>query len=220
VWVRVGAAGAHTELFGYRFSGNPSAGGQADRVPCQPWPLGGRISQILSLIASLTHVGGMPLRFVEQRVVRSTTVTVQKELDLHQVVLEDPALRSPNGSKPMRRTYGYVATPEAAAAFGEAYAEQIHNRNVESQEQCLEKFSAAEGLQKQIEQRRRDKKRRLENKEKYGTARRPSTASDRSRLAIKTAKTPRTGQADRNNWAASTDENEGQVERELGYEED
>ena len=59
-----------TELFGYRFSGNPSAGGQADRVPCQPWPLGGRISQILSLIASLTHVGGMPLRFVEQRVVR------------------------------------------------------------------------------------------------------------------------------------------------------
>ena len=46
---------ATTELFGYRFSGNPSAGGQADRVPCQPWPLGGRISQILSLIASLTH---------------------------------------------------------------------------------------------------------------------------------------------------------------------
>ena len=50
-----GKRGLDTELFGYRFSGNPSAGGQADRVPCQPWPLGGRISQILSLIASLTH---------------------------------------------------------------------------------------------------------------------------------------------------------------------
>ena len=86
----------------------------------------------------------MPLRFGEQRVLRSTTVTVQKELELYQVVLEDPDMRSPNGSKPMRRTYGYVATPEAAAAFGQAYAEKIHERNVESQEQCLEQFAAAE----------------------------------------------------------------------------
>ena len=100
----------------------------------------------------------MPLRFVEQRVLRSTTVTVQKELELYQVVLEDPDMRSPNGSKPMRRTlYGYVATPEAAAAFGQAYAEKIHERKVESQDQCLEQFAAAEGSQKQIEQRRRDK---------------------------------------------------------------
>ena len=110
----------------------------------------------------------MPPHFVEQRVLRSTTVTVQKELELYQVVLEDPDMRSPNGSKtptthalerspngskPMRRTYGYVATPQAAAAFGQAYAEKIHERNVESQEQCLEQFAAAEGSQKQIEQR-------------------------------------------------------------------
>ena len=163
----------------------------------------------------------MPPRFVEQRVLRSTTVTVQKELDLYQVVLEDPDMRSPNGSKPMRRTYGYVATPQAAAAFGQAYAEKIHERNVESQEQCLEQFAAAEGSQKQIEQRRRDKKRREENLKKYGKARRPSAAADGSRFAIKSAGTPRTEQAGRSSWvvAEQPDHGEAVVERELGYDE-
>ena len=164
----------------------------------------------------------MPLRFVEQRVVRSTTVTVQKELELHQVVLEDPGLRSPNGSKPMRRTYGYVPTPEAAAAFGEAYAEKIHERNKASQDKCLEQFSTAAGGQKQIEQRRRDKKRRENNREEFGTARRPSGGPDGSRNAIKSAKTPRTEPADRTSWAVAEETEEGfgvVAGRELGYEE-
>ena len=119
------------------------------------------------------------------------------------------------------RTYGYVATPEAEAAFGRAYAEEIHDRNVESHQECLENIVADEGSKKQIEQWLQDRKRRADNMETFGTARRPPSSGGGNRLAIKSAaKTPRTGQLGRNYWAVAIDEDNAQVERELGYEED
>jgi hypothetical protein len=70
------------------------------------------------------------------------------------------------------------------------------------------------------EQRRRDKKHREENLEKYGKARRPIAAADGSRIAIKSARTPRTEQAGRSSWVvAEQPDGEAAVERELGYDE-
>jgi hypothetical protein len=139
-------------------------------------------------------------RFVDQHVVR--TITIQKELSLQQVVVEDANIRSPNGTKPMRRAYGYLPTREAAAAFGADYAEHIHERNVGSQTKCMEEFVSTASEQKQIEQRQRDRKRRDINKQKYGTsARRGGPARSNE---VKSAKTPRPEQPGRAHWSATT----------------
>jgi hypothetical protein len=78
----------------------------------------------------------------------------------------------------MRRTYEYLlSTPFAAAAFGDDYAENIHEHNVEAHhwhKSCLEEFQVAMRSKKQIEQRWRDKRRREANQAEYGTARWPS----------------------------------------------
>lgn len=130
--------------------------------------------------------------------------------------MEDANIRSPNGTKPMRRAYGYLPTREAAAAFGADYAEYIYERNVGLQTKCMEEeFASASSEQKWFEQRRRDRKRRDINKEKYGTARRPSLNE------VKSAKTPRMKQPGRAHWSAATgvmDCTDGPVERELEYD--
>ena len=57
---------------------------------------------------------------VDELPMPDVTVPVVLELSSSQVVLEDVELRSPGFSKPMRRAYKYVQTPEHVPGMGDA----------------------------------------------------------------------------------------------------
>ena len=119
-------------------------------------------------------------RWVGERTVDTVTVPVPVQVDLREATIEAD-IRSPGLSRPMRRTYTYIHTPDAAAAWGAEIAEEVHEENLESRLKVERAFEDAEAEQKRIECAAR-------NKQKYGTARKPK-ARDAS------AATPRTGSA-------------------------
>ena len=55
----------------------------------------------------------------------------------------------------MQRTYNYIPTPDAAAAWGAAIAEEVHEENVEARLKVKLAFEDAQARQKQIENKRR-----------------------------------------------------------------
>ena len=73
----------------------------------------------------------------------------------------------------MRRTYTYIHTPDAVAAWGAEIAEEVHEENLESRLKAERAFEDAEAGQKRIENKRRARECAARNKQKYGTARKP-----------------------------------------------
>ena len=126
-------------------------------------------------------------RWVGERTVDTVTVPVPVQVDLREATIEAD-IRSPGLSRPMRRTYTYIHTPDAAAAWGAEIAEEVHEENLESRLKVERAFEDAEAEQKRIENKRRARECAARNKQKYGTARKPK-ARDAS------AATPRTGSA-------------------------
>ena len=70
-------------------------------------------------------------RWVGERTVDTVTVPVPVQVDLREATIEAD-IRSPGLSRPMRRTYTYIHTPDAAAAWGAELAEEVHEENLES----------------------------------------------------------------------------------------
>ena len=62
-------------------------------------------------------------RWLREEVIGSVEVQVPLRVELRKVTVEAD-VRSPGGTKPMRREYEYIPTRDAAAAFGEAYGEE------------------------------------------------------------------------------------------------
>jgi len=62
-------------------------------------------------------------------------------IELRKVVLQAD-IRSPGGRKPMRRSYTYLPTPDAAMV-GSEYAVQVHNENVLERRKVEEEFEQA-----------------------------------------------------------------------------
>ena len=76
------------------------------------------------------------------------------QVDLREATIEAD-IRSPGLSRPMRRTYTYIHTPDAAAAWGAEIAEEVHEENLESRLKVERAFEDAEAEQKRIENKRR-----------------------------------------------------------------
>jgi hypothetical protein len=148
-----------------------------------------RISGISARLShSATPAAAMSrARWVGERTVDTVTVPVPVQVDLREATIEAD-IRSPGLSRPMRRTYTYIHTPDAAAAWGAEIAEEVHEENLESRLKVERAFEDAEAEQKRIENKRRARECAARNKQKYGTARKPK-ARDAS------AATPRTGSA-------------------------
>ena len=111
-------------------------------------------------------------RWVGERTVDTVTVPVPVQVDLREATIEAD-IRSPGLSRPMRRTYTYIHTPDAAAAWGAEIAEEVHEENLESRLKVERAFEDAEAEQKRIENKRRARECAARNKQKYGTARKP-----------------------------------------------
>ena len=121
-------------------------------------------------------------RWVGERTVDTVTVPVPVQVDLREATIEAD-IRSPGLSRPMRRTYTYIHTPDAAAAWGAEIAEEVHEENLESRLKVERAFEDAEAEQKRIENKRRARECAARNKQKYGTARKPK-ARDASARAL------------------------------------
>ena len=93
-------------------------------------------------------------RWVGERTVDTVTVPVPVQVDLREATIEAD-IRSPGLSRPMRRTYTYIHTPDAAAAWGAEIAEEVHEENLESRLKVERAFEDAEAEQKRIENKRR-----------------------------------------------------------------
>ena len=146
------------------------------------------IRDLVRLSHSATPAAAMSrARWVGERTVDTVTVPVPVQVDLREATIEAD-IRSPGLSRPMRRTYTYIHTPDAAAAWGAEIAEEVHEENLESRLKVERAFEDAEAEQKRIENKRRARECAARNKQKYGTARKPK-ARDAS------AATPRTGSA-------------------------
>ena len=102
----------------------------------------------------------------------TVTVPVPMQVELREATIEAD-IRSPGLTKPMQRTYNYIPTPDAAAAWGAAIAEEVHEENVEARLKVERAFEDAQARQKQIENKRRARECAARNKQKYGTARKP-----------------------------------------------
>ena len=126
-------------------------------------------------------------RWVGERIVDTVTVPVPMQVELREATIK-ANIRSPGLSKPMRRTYTYIPTPDAAAAWGAEIAEEVHEENIESRLKVERAFEYAEANQRRIENKRRARECAARNQQKYGTARKPK-ARDAS------AATPRTDSA-------------------------
>ena len=64
-------------------------------------------------------------RWVAEETIEELEVQVTVQVSLRAVTVEAARLRSPGGSKPMRRKYTYIATPEVAA-FDNELAKKVH----------------------------------------------------------------------------------------------
>ena len=111
-------------------------------------------------------------RWVGERTVDIVTVPVPVQVALREATIEAD-IRSPGLSRPMRRTYTYIHTPDAVAAWGAEIAEEVHEENLESRLKAERAFEDAEAGQKRIENKRRARECAARNKQKYGTARKP-----------------------------------------------
>ena len=111
-------------------------------------------------------------RWVGERTVDTVTVPVPMQVDLREATIEAD-IRSPGLSRPMRRTYTYIPTPDAAAAWGADIAEEVHEENVEARLKVERAFQYAEAEQKRIENRRRARECAARNKSR-STAQRAS----------------------------------------------
>ena len=115
-------------------------------------------------------------RWLREEVIGSVEVQVPLRVELRKVTVEAD-VRSPGGTKPMRREYEYIPTRDAAAAFGEAYGEKVHHENVAERDRVQREIEQAQAQKRRIEARRRDGERRARNKSQVGTARRPKCAA-------------------------------------------
>ena len=115
-------------------------------------------------------------RWLREEVIGSVEVQVPLRVELRKVTVEAD-VRSPGGTKPMRREYEYIPTRDAAAAFGEAYGEKVHHENVAERDRVQREIEQAQAQKRRIEARRRDSERRACNKSQVGTARRPKCAA-------------------------------------------
>ena len=109
-------------------------------------------------------------RWVGERTIEELEVQVTMQVPLREVTVEAAHLRSPGGTKPMRRSYTYVPTPEVAA-FDDNMARKVHADNVQQRERIDAAFEKAAAEQPRIEARRRDAKRRVRNVQLHGCAR-------------------------------------------------
>ena len=89
----------------------------------------------------------------------------------------------------MRRTYTYIPTPDAAAAWGAEIAEEVHEENIESRLKVERAFEYAEANQRRIENKRRARECAARNKQKYGTARKPKARDASARVQRPHART-------------------------------
>ena len=115
-------------------------------------------------------------RWVSEEVVETIQVPVLLELTRRQVTLGAEDLRSPGGTKTMRRLYSYISSPDAAAV-SEAFGNKVHDENELERIRVEREFEYANEQQRKIEARRRDAARRARNKAAVGTARRPACSS-------------------------------------------
>ena len=121
-------------------------------------------------------------RWVGEEVVETMEVMVPKTITLRQVTLQAD-LRSPGGVKPMRRSYTYVPTPDAAMV-SEEYAAKVHEQNVLERSSVEAEFEEARMQQRQIGARHRDRKRRERNREEHGMARKPAVPALKPKLQL------------------------------------
>ena len=89
---------------------------------------------------------------------------------MREVTVEAAHLRSPGGTKPMRRRYCYVPTPDMAAC-SDNMAKKVHLDNLQERGRIDAEFEKAAVEQPRIEARRRDAKRRARHVQKHGCAR-------------------------------------------------
>ena len=109
-------------------------------------------------------------RWVGEETLEELSVQVTVQVPLREVTVEAAHLRSPGGTKPMRRSYTYVPTPEVAA-FDDNMARKVHMDNVQQRERVDAAFEKAAAEQPRIEARRRDATRRAKNVQVHGCAR-------------------------------------------------
>ena len=90
----------------------------------------------------------MAPRWVDETLLPSFDMAVVLEMDRSLVQLEDPELRSPGLSKPMRRAYEYVQTPEAAGMGNSMrqLAEKVHKDNLQAKGRAEEEFEQARNV--------------------------------------------------------------------------
>ena len=121
-------------------------------------------------------------RWVGEETLEELSVQVTVQVPLREVTVEAAHLRSPGGTKPMRRSYTYVPTPEVAA-FDDNMARKVHTDNVQERERIDAAFEKAAAEQPRIEARRRDATRRARNIQKHGCARGVPAARAKSKAA-------------------------------------
>ena len=94
-------------------------------------------------------------RWVGEETLKELSVQVTVQVPLREVTVEAAHLRSPGGTKPMRRSYTFVPTPEVAA-FDDQLAKKVHKENCQQRERVDAAFEKAAAEQPRIEARRRD----------------------------------------------------------------
>ena len=92
-------------------------------------------------------------RWVGEETIEELAVQVTVQVPLREVTLEAAALRSPGGTKPMRRRYQFIPTPDAAAVCSKAYGDRVHAGNMASRAAVDAEFDAAEKQQCRINAR-------------------------------------------------------------------
>ena len=122
-------------------------------------------------------------RWVAEETIEELEVQVTMLVPLRQVTVEAARLRSPGGSKPMRRKYTYIHTPEVAA-YDTALAKKVHHDNLNVRGRMEAEFEKAAAEQPRIEARRRDAIRRAKNFEKHGCARGVSSIAKKKAVVM------------------------------------
>ena len=157
-------------------------------------------------------------KWVSERTVDELPFQVTVQVPLREAFVEAANLRSPGGTKPMRRSYTFIPTPDVAAVSSQLAA-KVHGVNLAVRARIDAEFEAAGKQQRRIEARRRDAKRRVKNKMVHGAARVPVVAK---RQAVETPMTVEGGaQHARRQFFASVnacDEESANVEKELEWE--
>ena len=124
-------------------------------------------------------------RWVGEETLKELSVQVTVQVPLREVTVEAAHLRSPGGTKPMRRSYTFVPTPEVAA-FDDQLAKKVHKENCQQRERVDAAFEKAAAEQPRIEARRRDAVRRAKNVRVHGCARGVPAAAPAKRKAADT----------------------------------